>query len=341
VLLQNKGEILMNTQINLDASIQDDSIQNNLQADKTIRSELLAKAIYTTFGDEQASIIQSSCQFAELEHNRVGIDLRGRVLTETEKNGIRQAIKSVYGDDVQMVTGIYTSVSNQNDVAIASYDYQIAIGRGNNSNKVLNKKLNYQELKEILCSFKPVKIKFYNKANSENKNSVMSFEENIKHIIKSAKETLPWFIAGHFEPQVRKTGNMLFRNAIVLDIDNYSGNLKELEDSLNANLGKYEYLAYSTSNHHPNNPKIRVYLPLKKNVLVSEYEAITKGFVDNLTFKEAIDAASYKPNQCMYVSADIEIIDLPTGITLEKYQSWFIENKGELKNTRGKLYRYQ
>lgn len=322
----------MNTQINLDASIQDDAIQKNEQ---TYRNILLSKAICDTFGNEQASVILNSCQFIELEPNRIGIDLNGKVLTDIEKEGIRQAIRLIYGNDVQIVTGSYTSntplhiVSNENDVAVA-HCYQIATGQGNKSNQVLNKKLNYQELKEILCSFKPVKISFCNKVNSENKNSVMSFEEDIKHTIKLAKEKLDWFIAGHFEPQIRKTDNMLFRNAIVLDVDNYKGNIKGLEDSLNANLGKYEYLAYSTSSHHPENPKIRVYLPFRKNVLASEYEAITKVFIDNLTFKKAIDAASYKPNQCMYVSADIEIIDLPTGITLEKYQPWFTENKGEL-----------
>ena len=324
----------------IDVSIQNDSIQNNLQVEKTIRSALLSKAICNTFGDEQASVILNSCQFIELEPNRLGIDLNGQVLTDIKKEGIRQAIRLIYGNDVQIVTGSYTSntplhiVSNENDVAVAHY-YQIATGQGNSSNKVTNKTLNYKELKKLLCSFEPVKVKFCNKLNNYNTNQAVlsataSLDEDIKYTRKIAKENLRWFIAGHFEPQVRKTGNMLFRNAIVLDIDNYSGNLKELEDSLNANLGKYEYLAYSTSNHHPNNPKIRVYLPLKKNVLVSEYEAITKGFVDNLTFKEAIDAASYKPNQCMYVSADIEIIDLPTGITLEKYNPWFIENKGEL-----------
>ena len=319
----------MNTQINLDASIQDDAIQKNEQ---TYRNILLSKAICDTFGNEQASVILNSCQFIELEPNRIGIDLNGKVLTDIEKEGIRQAIRLIYGNDVQIVTGHI--VSNENDVAVA-HDYQIAVGQGNKSNKVTNKTVNYNELKKLLCSFEPVKVKFCNKLNNYNTNQAVlsalaSFEEDIKHTIKLAKEKLDWFIAGHFEPQIRKTDNMLFRNAIVLDVDNYKGNIKGLEDSLNANLGKYEYLAYSTSSHHPENPKIRVYLPFRKNVLASEYEAITKVFIDNLTFKKAIDAASYKPNQCMYVSADIEIIDLPTGITLEKYQPWFTENKGEL-----------
>ncbi len=230
-----------------------------------------------------------------------------------------QIIKSVAGNDVEVITA-----SNENRNGIL-YEYQITIGKGNRSNKVTNKTVDYKELKKLLCSFEPVKIRFYNKADN-------NFQENIKHTIKLAKEELPYFIPGHFKPQVRKTENMLFRNAIVLDIDNYSGNIEELERSLNTDLGKYEYLAYSTSSYHPKNPKIRVYLPLKKNVLAYEYEAITKVFVNNLTFKEAIDTASYKPNQCMYVSANIEIIDLPAGITLEKYQPWFRENKGELVN---------
>jgi hypothetical protein len=43
----------MNTQINLDASIQDDAIQKNEQ---TYRNILLSKAICDTFGNEQASV---------------------------------------------------------------------------------------------------------------------------------------------------------------------------------------------------------------------------------------------------------------------------------------------
>ena len=125
----------------------------------------------------------------------------------------------IYGNDVQIVTGISTSnnsvhiFSNENDVAV-SYDYQIAIGQGNNSNKVTNKTVNYKELKKLLFSFESVKVKFCNKLNNYNTNqsvlsTATSLDEDIKYTRKIAKENLQWFIAGHFEPQVRKTENML------------------------------------------------------------------------------------------------------------------------------------
>ena len=206
----------------------------------------------------------------------------------------------------------------------------VAIGKGNTSNIVHNKTFYYEELKNWLVSFESIQYPYCDTKTVKNQLVKLTQEEAIKYSKSLAKNTIPWFIAGHFEPQTRKTENLLFRSSIVLDIDNYTGSIVELEQEVKDALNKYKYLAYSTSSHTPATPKIRIIIFLSKEVVTAEYEKVARNFVEDLSFKGSIDAASFKPNQFMYISANMEITDLPEGVVLEKYEPWSLENDGEL-----------
>ena len=206
----------------------------------------------------------------------------------------------------------------------------VAIGKGNTSNIVHNKTFDYEELKNWLVSFESIQYPYCDTKTVKNQLVKLTQEEAIKYSKSLAKNTIPWFIAGHFEPQTRKTENLLFRSSIVLDIDNYTGLIVDLEQEVKELLNKYKYLAYSTSSHTPITPKIRIIIFLSKEVVSAEYEQVARNFVEDLSFKGSIDAASFKPNQFMYISANIEITDLPEGVVVEKYEPWSLENDGEL-----------
>lgn len=125
---------------------------------------------------------------------------------------------------------------------------------------------------------------------------------------------------------------MQYRSAIVLDIDNYKQDITALEKALKVELTNYTYIAYSTASYTPGQPKIRVFLPLLNNIPTLEYNKVVNSFVDTLTFKEAIDEASFKPNQFMFFSGIVKITNLPEGVEQPKYEPWTLENTSALLN---------
>ena len=78
---------------------QDDIV---LLADEQTRKMLLSQALWKAFGEERSGEIQDSCMFMELEPDKVGIYTGEILLSDIDKDKIRKAISSVYGDDVQI-----------------------------------------------------------------------------------------------------------------------------------------------------------------------------------------------------------------------------------------------
>lgn len=70
------------------------------------RKMLLSKALLSAFGKEDANLLQDDCEFIELEADKVKITIGSKKsLTEGEKEKIRKSLKSVYGEEVRIVTG--------------------------------------------------------------------------------------------------------------------------------------------------------------------------------------------------------------------------------------------
>lgn len=90
--------------------------------------------------------------------------------------------------------------------------------------------------------------------------------------------------AGVFEGNIRRTEQLKYRNAIVLDIDDYDGNIANLEEQVKIDLANYTYLAYSTASHTPEKPKIRIILPTSENIATADYDSISRAFVKYFEF---------------------------------------------------------
>lgn len=69
------------------------------------RKMLLSKALLSAFGQEEADLLQDDCEFIELEADKVKITIGNKKsLSDLEKEKIRKSLKSVYGEDVRIVT---------------------------------------------------------------------------------------------------------------------------------------------------------------------------------------------------------------------------------------------
>ena len=123
---------------------------------------------------------------------------------------------------------------------------------------------------------------------------------------------------------------MKYRSAIVLDLDSYKSSVESLEAAIKAELAEYTYIAYSTASHTPELPKVRIFLPTAENIATEDYKQISSQFVSGLSFKSAVDPASFKPNQFMFFSSQINITGLPEGVEQPEYHKWVIENKAQL-----------
>lgn len=70
------------------------------------RKMLLSKALLSAFGKEDADLLQDDCEFIELEADKIKITIGSRKsLNDLEKEKIRKSLKSVYGEEVRIVTG--------------------------------------------------------------------------------------------------------------------------------------------------------------------------------------------------------------------------------------------
>jgi hypothetical protein len=70
------------------------------------RKMLLSKALLSAFGKEDADLLQDDCEFIELEADKVKITIGSKKsLSDLEKEKIRKSLKSVYGEEVRIVTG--------------------------------------------------------------------------------------------------------------------------------------------------------------------------------------------------------------------------------------------
>lgn len=70
------------------------------------RKMLLSKALLSAFGKEEADLLQDDCEFIELEADKVKITIGSKKsLNDLEKEKIRKSLKSVYGEEVRIVTG--------------------------------------------------------------------------------------------------------------------------------------------------------------------------------------------------------------------------------------------
>lgn len=103
------------------------------------------------------------------------------------------------------------------------------------------------------------------------------------------------FVGGYLNGGRRKTGHVLHRQLVTLDADYASpdmwGGFTLLYDNAAA--------VYSTHKHSPESPRLRILIPLDREVLPDEYVPIARRLADYFSINH-FDPTGFRPTQLMY-----------------------------------------
>ena len=156
------------------------------------------------------------------------------------------------------------------------------------------------------------------------------------------------FVGGALEGSLRQISTKKYRSMLTLDVDNASaGFLGRYLDG-----AKYTSFIYSTHSHRPNKPRLRIIIPLSRDVTPDEYVALSRLFAAEWDINQ-FDPCSFRVNQLMYwpttskngeflcKRVDVEWLNPDT--YLSAYPNWkdittlpIAENENAVKNTAGK-----
>ena len=133
-------------------------------------------------------------------------------------------------------------------------------------------------------------------------NKVKSWADIVKklthHVEVAEKEKAGFFVGGAFCDDVRVDEYLLCRSLLTLDIDKYKSTIDDLEFDLDL-MGLGAFVAYSTHSHTSDKPRVRLVLPLSRDVSRDEYRQLSRSFCESYD-PSIYDKCSYKPNQFMF-----------------------------------------
>ena len=109
-----------------------------------------------------------------------------------------------------------------------------------------------------------------------------------------------YFVGGSFTSSHRHEKNLRCRSMLTLDIDDAGLSLSELTFLLEMKI-EGAFVAYSTFSHSPDHPKIRIVVPMSRDVSPDEYREVARTFAAPFGIK--FDPCSFVPNQLMYLPA--------------------------------------
>lgn len=105
------------------------------------------------------------------------------------------------------------------------------------------------------------------------------------------------FVGGHLKEGRRKTGFVVARQILTLDLDFAP---EDLQAQLTDNLDLACAMAlYSTHKHTPKKPRLRLIIPLDREVSPDEYEAIARKVAEKVGI-DYFDDSTYQPTRLMY-----------------------------------------
>ena len=103
------------------------------------------------------------------------------------------------------------------------------------------------------------------------------------------------FVAGYLAEGRRKKGSVVHRSALTLDLDFATDlTLETIQLMLSC-----EWLVYSTHKHRPSAPRLRLVVPLTREVLPDEYVAIARRVAGDIAINE-FDDSTFEPSRLMY-----------------------------------------
>ena len=135
------------------------------------------------------------------------------------------------------------------------------------------------------------------------------------------------YVAGHLKDGRRKVGHVICRSMLTLDMDNgMPGILDELKM-----LTDYRMCIYSTHKHTPDAPRLRLVIPMSREVSEDEYPEVGRKVAQEIGM-DLFDDSTYEPNRLMYWPSTssngeyvYEVLDgelLDPDVYLAKYDDW-------------------
>ena len=103
------------------------------------------------------------------------------------------------------------------------------------------------------------------------------------------------FVGGHLRGGRRKTGTVLCRSMLTLDMDHGT---PDILDELSL-FNSHEMCVYSTHKHTPEAPRLRLIFPLKRDVSEEEYPALARKVAQEIGMN-LFDDTTYQPHRLMY-----------------------------------------
>ena len=103
------------------------------------------------------------------------------------------------------------------------------------------------------------------------------------------------FVAGHLKAGRRKNGTVLCRSMLTLDMDHGSEDILDELDMFNS----HKMCIYSTHKHTPEVPRLRLIMPLTRDVSEDEYPAVARKVAQEIGM-DMFDDTTYQPHRLMY-----------------------------------------
>ena len=103
------------------------------------------------------------------------------------------------------------------------------------------------------------------------------------------------FVGGHLREGKRRTGTVLCRSMLTLDMDHGTPDVLDELDMFNS----HEMCIYSTHKHTPEAPRLRLIMPMKRDVSEDEYPAVARKVAQEIGM-DMFDDTTYQPHRLMY-----------------------------------------
>lgn len=121
--------------------------------------------------------------------------------------------------------------------------------------------------------------------------------KNMKKYLQDNVKDVGGFVAGQLKEGRRTKYSVLNRSIITLDMD-HGDDAVAIADNLEILYG-YAAVVYSTHKHTPENPRLRLIIPLSRKVTADEYQAVSRMIAKEIGI-ELFDDTTYEPNRLMY-----------------------------------------
>ena len=117
----------------------------------------------------------------------------------------------------------------------------------------------------------------------------------MKKADKDAAKDKGGFVGGQLKEGRRKRENVASRSLLTMDMDQASPDFLDTYSM----LSPYSTYIYSTHSHTPSAPRLRLIIPLTRDISPDEYQAIGRYFAAEWGIDQ-FDECSYRPHQLMY-----------------------------------------